>query len=127
MTGTPVAEFTDPWEAELARHTLTDAGIEAWLEGSAPDLRLLGEGTGRLRLLVPVSHADEARDLLEEMAADREEELPDRRPAWVPLVAALVVVGLVWAAVPRFLWPWILLGGFAGYLVWRAVSPRVPR
>lgn len=123
-----VAEFTDPWEAQLARHWLADAGIEAWLEGIGPDRRLTGEGSGRFRLVVPEPAAQEARALLVEMAAEREdEELPRRRPPWVPVVAAMVVVGLVWAAVPRFLWPWILLVALVGFLLWRAAGPRRPR
>jgi hypothetical protein len=42
------------------------------------------------------------------------------------VVAAVVVVGLVWAAVPRFLWPWILLTAFVGFLLWSVASPRRP-
>jgi hypothetical protein len=124
--GTLVAEFTDPWEAQLARHSLGDAGIEAWLEGTGPDRRMPGEGSGRIRLLVPAEAAEEARDILAELAVDRSEDLPRRRPSWVPVVAALVVVGLVWAAVPGFLWPWLLLGALVGFLLWRAAGPRTP-
>jgi hypothetical protein len=60
------------------------------------------------------------------MTDDFDETTGHRRPVWVPVVAALVVVGLVWAAVPRFLWPWILAVAFVGFLVWRAVAPRRP-
>jgi hypothetical protein len=42
------------------------------------------------------------------------------------VVAAVVLIGLIWASVPRFLWPWILLTVFIGFLVWRAVAPRRP-
>jgi hypothetical protein len=121
--GTVVAEFLDPWEAHLARHSLSDAGLDAWLEGPGPERRLLGEGTGRIRLLVPYGAADEARELL---AAHEEPASEIRRPMWITAVAAVVLVGLVWAAVPRFLWPWILLAGFVGFLLWRAAGPRRP-
>jgi hypothetical protein len=122
-----VAEFADPWEARLARHYLEDAGIEARLEDAGPDRRITGEVAGRLRLVVAGPDADEARDLLAEMEAGGQEELIDRRPWWVPAVALLVVVGLIWTAVPRFLWPWILLIGLVGFLLWRAAGPRTPR
>jgi hypothetical protein len=121
--GTVVAEFLDPWEAQLARHSLADAGLDAWLEGPGPERRLLGEGTGRIRLLVPNGVADEARELL---AAQEEPAAAGRRPIWITAVAAVVLIGLVWAAVPRFLWPWILLAGFVGLLLWRAAGPRRP-
>jgi Putative prokaryotic signal transducing protein len=121
--GTVVAEFLDPWEARLAQHSLADAGLEAWLEGPGPDRRLLGEATGRIRLLVPDETADEAREVL---AADEEPASTRRRPMWITVAAAVLVVGLVWGAVPRFLWPWILLAGFVGFLLWRAAGPRRP-
>ncbi|MGH2738483.1 MAG: putative signal transducing protein [Actinomycetota bacterium] len=122
-----VAEFADPWEARLARHYLEDVGIEARLEDAGPDRRITGEVTGRLRLVVAGPDADEARDLLAEMEARGQEELIARRPWWVPAVALLVVVGLIWTAVPRFLWPWILLIGLVGFLLGRAAGPRTPR
>lgn len=125
--GAVVAEFLDPWEARLARHYLEDAGIEARLEEAGPDRRLTGEGGRLVRLIVPADTAEEAQDLLAEMDAGREEPPEDRRPLWVPAVALLVVVGLVWAAVPRFLWPWILLIALVGFLLWRAAGPRTPR
>jgi hypothetical protein len=125
-----IAEFADPWEARLARHYLEDAGIEARLEQAGPDRRLTGEGGRLVRLLVPVDDADEAAVLLAEMDEERLEPEPAmeaHRPLWVSAVALLVVVGLVWAAVPRFLWPWILLIGLVGFLLWRAAGPRTPR
>jgi hypothetical protein len=121
--GIVVAEFVDPWEAQLARHSLADAGLEAWLEGPGMERMLPGQGTGRIRLVVDPDAAEEAREVL----AGTDEPVPDRRyPPWVPVVAAVVLVGLVWAAVPRFLWPWILLAGLAGFLLWRAAGPRRP-
>jgi hypothetical protein len=122
-----VAEFTDPWEAHLARDWLADAGIESWLERTGPDRHLTGEGSGRVRLMVPEDVAEEARGLLVDMAAYGEDvgHRPGR-PIWVPLVAAVVLIGLVWAAVPQFLWPWILVVALAGLLLWHAVrsGPR---
>ena len=52
---------------------------------------------------------------------------PYRRPWWMAVVAAIVLIGLVIAAVPSFLWPWIILVAFIAFLLWRAVSPRSPR
>ena len=49
-----------------------------------------------------------------------------RRPWWVTVVAAIIVVGLVIGAVPRFLWPWIVFFGFIAFLLWRAIGPRRP-
>lgn len=122
-----IAEFADPWEARLARHYLEDAGIEARLEEAGPDRRLTGEGGRLVRLIVAAPDAEEAEDLLTEMETGREEPLDSRRPVWVPAVALLVVVGLIWTAVPRFLWPWILLIALVGFLLWRAAGPRTPR
>jgi Putative prokaryotic signal transducing protein len=122
-----VAEFADPWEARLARHYLEDAGIEARLEEAGPDRHLTGEGRRLVRLIVAAPDAEEAEDLLAEKDAGREEPLDARRPWWVPAVALLVVVGLIWAAVPRFLWPWILLTALVGFMLWRAAGPRTPR
>ena len=124
-----IAEFVDPWEARLARHYLEDAGIEARLEEAGSDQRLTGEGGRLVRLIVPADDADEAQVLLTEMDEERlrpEEPTEARRPLWIPAVALLVAFGLIWAAVPRFLWPWILLVGFVGFLLWRAAGPRTP-
>jgi hypothetical protein len=125
-----IAEFVDPWEARLARHFLEDYGIDARLEDARPDPHLTGEGGRLVRLIVPADDADEAHVLLAEMTEeDHEPEQPleVRRPLWIPAVALLVLVGLVWAAVPRFLWPWILLAALVGFLLWRAAGPRTPR
>src|ERR687892_66809 len=125
-----IAEFVDPWEARLARHFLEDYGIDARLEDAGPDRHLTGEGGRVVRLIVPADDADEAHVLLAEMTEeDHEPEQPMevRRPLWIPAVALLVLVGLVWAAVPRFLWPWILLAALVGFLLWRAAGPRTPR
>jgi hypothetical protein len=116
-----VAEFTDVWEARLARDTLAHAGVEAWLEPVGSP----GEGRRRLLLLVAPETEAEARALLDDMRDEDVVPTP-RRPVWVPVVAAVVVVGLVWAAVPRFLWPWILLTAFVGFLLWSVASPRRP-
>lgn len=120
---TIVAEFADRWEAELARHRLAQAGIEAWVEEAGSK-----RTAERLRLLVPESEAQVARAVLVEAVGDGEEA--DRtagRPMWMPVVAALVVIGMVWGAVPSFLWPWIILVGLVGFLLWRAAGPRRPR
>jgi Putative prokaryotic signal transducing protein len=124
MNDAVVAEFADPWEARLARHYLEDAGIEARLEVRGPDPRLAGEGGRLVRLIVAAPDAEEAEDLLAEMDASREGQTEARRPLWVPVVALLVVVGLIWTAVPSFLWPWVLLIALVGFLLWRAVGPR---
>jgi Putative prokaryotic signal transducing protein len=124
MNDAVVAEFADPWDARLARHYLEDAGIEARLEEAAPDRHLTGKGSRLVRLVVAAPDAEVAEDLLVEMDAGREEPMEARRPLWVPVVALLVVVGLIWAAVPSFLWPWILLIALVGFLLWRAAGPR---
>lgn len=124
MNDAVVAEFADPWDARLARHYLEDAGIEARLEEAAPDRHHTGEGNRLVRLVVAATDVEVAEDLLAEMDAGREEPMEARRPLWVPVVALLVVVGLIWAAVPSFLWPWILLIALVGFLLWRAAGPR---
>jgi len=121
--GVVVAEFMSAWDARIARDSLADAGIEAWL--SRPEGGVPGE-SGRTRLLVAAEAAEEARDVLATTEPGVDDELPRRRPLWVPTVAALVLVGLVWAAVPGFLWPWILLAALVGFLLWRAAGPRRP-
>lgn len=122
----PVAEFKDPWEARLARHFLADAGIEAWLE---PDRKLDDQGWGGVWLVVEAEEAEEARALLDEMPAAHDDLPAERRggrPLWVMLAAAVTLVALVVAAVPPNLWPWLILFGFVGFLLWRAVGPRRP-
>ena len=57
---------------------------------------------------------------------DGDEDLELRRPLWIPVVAAIVVLGMIWAAVPTFLWPWIVFTAFVGFLLWRAIAPRRP-
>jgi hypothetical protein len=121
--GTVVAEFLDPEEARLARHTLADAGVEAWLEGPDPEGVVPDPYTAPFRLVVPSEAADEALDLLADLHPGSQ---PARRPWWIPAVAAVVVAGLIWAAVPRFLWPWLLFGGLVAFLLWRAAAPRRP-
>lgn len=123
----PVAEFEDPWEARLARHYLADAGIEAWLEG--PERSTTGQKPGGVRLVVEADEVEEARELLEVMWAGHDDlDAGGRggRPLWIVLVAAVTLVGLVMAAVPRILWPWLILFGFIGFLLWRVVGPRQP-
>ena len=127
--GIAIYEFQDAWEARLAKDALDDAGFDAWLESDPPAFE--GDVPRRFRLVVPVEDADEARSaltepLLELPDTDIYDDAPPRRQWWVPIVAALVLVGMVVAAVPRFLWPWILLTAFVGFLVWRAVGPRRP-
>ncbi len=127
--GVAIYEFRDPWDARLARDALDDAGFDAWLEADEPAFE--GDVSRRYRVVVPAEDADEARSaltepLLEMPEVDIDDERAARRPWWTPVVAAMVLIGMVIAAVPRFLWPWILLTTFVGFLVWRAVGPRRP-
>jgi hypothetical protein len=127
-----IYEFVDEWEARLARDALDDAGFEAWLEETTS--AAVEGGQRRFRLIVPAEDADEARSVLTEPLP----ELPEyevagardtgRRPLWIPIVAALVLVSFVlsYAVQYEFLWPWILLTTFVGFLVWRAMGPRRP-
>lgn len=119
-----VAEYGRLSEARMARDSLVDAGVDAWLEGSPAGDPFGGLPAG-LCLVVAPEDADEARALLEELRAGWA-PATSRRPVWVTAVAAVVLAGLVWGAVPRFLWPWLLFVGLIGFLVWRAVSPRRP-
>jgi hypothetical protein len=121
--GTVVAEFLDPEEARRARLSLADAGVEAWLEGPDPDGASPEPSFASIRLVVPSEAVDDALDLLADLDLG---PLPARRPWWISAVAAVVVAGLIWAAVPRFLWPWLLFGGLVVFLLWRAAAPRRP-
>ena len=123
-----IYEFVDEWEARLARDALDDAGFQAWLQEteSAAD-----GGPRRFRLIVPAEDADEARSALTEPLAelpeyDVEDSRESRRPLWIPVVAAFVLVAFVVGYIPRFLWPWILLTTFVGFLLWRTMGPRRP-
>ena len=116
--GVVLAEYESLGEARADREALEAAGVDAWLEGQA--------GIGLVRLVVRPDAEDEARALLEELQEGWVVPTSRRRPVWIPVVAALVAIGLIWAAVPQFLWPWILLAGFVGFLLWRAVAPRRP-
>jgi hypothetical protein len=124
-----IYEFVDEWEARLARDALDDAGFDAWLEES--ESAVVEETTRRFRLLVLAEDADEARAALTEPLAelpDYDTEAPtrDARPFWVPAVAAIVVIGLVIGSVDAFLWPWIIITAFVGFLFWRTIGPRRP-
>jgi hypothetical protein len=125
-----IYEFHDPSDARLARDALDDAGFDAWLETDEPEFE--GDVPRRFRLVVPVEDADEARaaltEPLMELPEAEEEPATGRRPVWVPMVAALVLVSFVitYAVQYDFLWPWILLIAFVGFLLWRTVGPRRP-
>jgi Putative prokaryotic signal transducing protein len=123
-----IYEFVDEWDARLARDALDDAGFEAWLE-EASSAAVEG-GQRRFRLIVPAEDADEARSVLTEPLAElpkyERDELDTRRPLWIPVVAVLVLVAFVVGYIPRFMWPWILLTTFVGFLLWRTIGPRRP-
>lgn len=122
-----VATFARPWDAELARQYLDEAGIPAWVQGSHLDQP---DRAGPIRLVVPVEWEEEAHLVLSDAAADGVEEEPldsaRRRPLWVTVVAGLVVAGLVITAVPRFLWVPLLILSFFGLLLWQLVRPAPP-
>jgi hypothetical protein len=74
-----VETFWRPFEARVAHAMLEDAGIPAFLENILTieaDI-LLREATGGIRLMVPASRAEEARQLLASLAID---ELPTEEP-----------------------------------------------
>ena len=126
-----IYEFVDEFEARLARDALDDAGFDAWLEETIS--AAVEGGQRRFRLIVPAEDADEARSALTEPLAelpeyDEDEEPLTGRPLWVPLVAALVLVSFVitYAVQYEFLWPWILLVTFVGFILWRTLGPRRP-
>ncbi len=126
-----IAAFQSREEARMMRDALEDAGFQAWLEGPASGIP--GEHPQDwFRVEVPVEDAEEARFVLSEPLAELpggdEPHRTAARPLWIPVVAALVLVSfvLVYAVQYDFLWPWILLTGLVGFLVWRAVGPRRP-
>ncbi|MGH2662633.1 MAG: DUF2007 domain-containing protein [Actinomycetota bacterium] len=118
-----VARFSDLWEAELARHVLADAGIESWVESSSLDFRVSGERHRPVRLVVAGDQLDEARDILTGDQEDVDPPASRRRPVWVIAVAFVLAVGLIAGAVPRVLWPWLLLAGLVGLLLWATARP----
>lgn len=64
-----LATFATPWEAELARGLLEQAGIPARLETAAafdPYPSLAAVGAGGLEMFVPRSYLEDARRLLAE-------------------------------------------------------------
>ncbi len=124
-----IYEFVDEWEARLARDALDDAGFEAWLEET--DSAVVEGAPRRFRLIVPAEDADEARAALTEPLPelpdyDVDERTSGGRPIWVPVAAAIALVGMVMVSVDAFLWPWILLTVFVGFLLWRTIGPRRP-
>jgi hypothetical protein len=126
-----IYEFVDEWDARLARDALNDAGFDAWLE-EASSAAVEG-GQRRFRLIVPAEDADEARSVLTEPLAELSEyeaddALDTRRPLWIPVVAALVLISFVinYAVQYDFLWPWILLVSLVGFILWRTLGPRRP-
>ena len=126
-----IYEFVDEWDARLARDALDDAGFDAWLEETSS--AAAEGGQRRFRLIVPAEDAEEARSALTEPLAElpeyeADDALDTRRPLWVPIVAALVLVSFVitYAVQYEFLWPWILLTALVGFILWRTVGPRRP-
>jgi hypothetical protein len=113
-----VAEYESRGEASADRQALHDAGVAAWLEEA--------QDSGPVLLVVPAEAADQARAVLEEVQGEWGPASHSGRPLWISVVAALVAAGLIWAAVPRFLWPWLLFGGLVAFLLWRAAGPRRP-
>jgi Putative prokaryotic signal transducing protein len=126
-----IYEFVDEWDARLARDALNDAGFDAWLEESSS--AAVEGGQRRFRLIVPAEDADEARSVLTEPLAElpeyeADDALDTRRPLWIPVVAALVLISFVinYAVQYDFLWPWILLVTLVGFILWRTLGPRRP-
>lgn len=124
-----VGTFARPWDAEVARHSLEEAGIPVWVEGGGPDDPYR---SGPVSVVVPVEWAEDAHLALAEGLAEDDEEgqelrpLRRRRPLWVAVVATLVVAGLAIPSVPRFLWVPILLVTFIGLLLWQLIRPAPP-
>jgi hypothetical protein len=98
------ATFAHPWDADLARNYLEDAGVEAWVE----DPYRISGGAGLVRLLVPADRIIDARLLLAELEREEGEQadhaIAPRYPLWVTLAAVVLLGGVVSAAIPRFLW-----------------------
>jgi hypothetical protein len=123
------ARFAHPWDADLARNYLADAGVQAWVE----DAYRISGGAGLVRLLVPADRVIDARLLLAELEPGREDE-PDeddelevapagRHPLWVTLAAIVLLGGVVSAAIPRFLWFPTAAIGLIGYWLFRRYRP----
>jgi hypothetical protein len=79
-----VATFDNPAEAGALRSRLESAGIPALLSGelSATAFAGVANTVGGVRLLVPASQAERARELL---AAERAEVLDEKREKGIPL------------------------------------------
>ena len=126
---TSIGAFQDREEARLIRDALEDAGFQAWIEG--PESGIAGESPQEwFSVQVPAEDADEARLALTEPMAELPEyeayEPVAARPIWIPVAAAIALVGLVMASVDAFLWPWILLTVLIGFVLWRTIGPRHP-
>ena len=72
----PVMSFATEPEAELARHALAEAGIQAFLEGDqvVSIIGYLSNAIGGVKVLVAREHAGKAREILEEKDAGEGEE-----------------------------------------------------
>src|SRR3954469_7301539 len=90
------ATFAHPWDADLARNYLEDAGVEAWVE----DPYRIAGGSGLVRLLVPADGGIDARRVLAGApppadAPPARAEAPPRRSAggrgrrWVSALGAV--------------------------------------
>jgi hypothetical protein len=124
--GVAIATYLRPWEAELARQSLDQAGIPAWVHGPGVDDPYR---TGPVRLMVPAEWAEDAHLVLADtVPADDDDDLEraHRRPVWVVVVAAIVAVGLLIPAVPAFLWVPILALALFGLVLWQLVRPAPP-
>jgi hypothetical protein len=123
--GVAIATYLRPWEAEMARQSLDQAGIPAWVQGAGVDDPYR---TGPVRLMVPTEWAEDAHLVLADTvpADDDDLERARRRPVWVVVVAALVAAGLLIPAVPAFLWVPILALSLFGLVLWQLVRPAPP-
>jgi hypothetical protein len=131
VSGSPaavVATYRQEWEAHLAREALAEAGIPAWVE-SAIDVAGVS-GTSKTRVLVPQDRTADAVLVLAELTEPPENGDPvpsDRgRPLWIGAVAGLLAAALLVTSVPQVVWVPLLLAGFVGFLLWRAMGPRRP-